>query len=219
MSVYRRGCFMVAVSWIMVRELIALFKRPFWFVHFDARLPSLWSLGNEKQKFVVGSWTVWSIVSVHLGWDLESRNSSEVSLAQSPFFYIYIFSFIFPTSLLEISTAGWLFVPTHMSCSPRVMLFPKIRHTSALCYGLLEVNVFWMDLQQTVYSGRVRGEILFGFALTYQKQVWNPRHSWLALHSECRRITTHLRSKAEPNGSFKSGHLRSINRPPEIWYY
>lgn len=97
--------------------------------------------------------------------------------------------------------AGWLFVPTRMSCSSCVMLFPKIRHTSALCYGFLEVNVFWMDLQQTVYSGRVRGEILFGFALTYQKQVWNPRHLWRVLRSECRRITTHLRSKAEWNGS------------------
>lgn len=113
----------------------------------------------------------------------------------------FMLSFIFPTSLLEISTAGWLFVPTRMSCSSCVMLFPKIRHTSALCYGFLEVNVFWMDLQQTVYSGRVRGEILFGFALTYQKQVWNPRHSWRVLRSECRRITTHLRSKAEWNGS------------------
>lgn len=170
----------------------------------------------------MGSWPIWSFVCVYQGWDLESRSSSEVSLAQSPFLFYDFFtlSFIFPTSLLEISTAGWLFVPTRMSCSSPVMLFPKIRHTSALCYGLLEVNVFWMDLQQTVYSGSVRGEILFGFALTSLKQVWNLRHSWRALHSECRRITIYLRSKGESKGSFKSSHLRSgyINRSTAIWY-
>lgn len=78
------------------------------------------------------------------------------------------FSFIF--RFLNISTAGWLDVPTRTSSSSRVMLFPKIRHTSALCSALLDVNVLGMDLRQTVYSERVRGEILCGFALTYQKQ-------------------------------------------------
>lgn len=52
-----------------------------------------------------------------------------------------------------------------------MMLFPKIRHTSALCYASLDVNVLGMDLRQTVYSERVRDEILCGFALTYQKQL------------------------------------------------
>lgn len=100
-------------------------------------------------------------------------------------------------SFFHLLLSGYIHhrLPTRMSSSSRVVLFPKIRHTSALCYASLDVNVLWMDLRQAVYSERVRGEILCGFALTYQKQLWNPRHWWHMLHSECIRAA-HLSRKS-----------------------
>lgn len=144
----------------------------------------------KDQKLTVDSWTC-EASSTSTGWFSRAgaHPAQSLSLCLS-------LSFPFIFHFLDVSTAGWLVEPTCMSSSSRVRLFPKIRHTSAFCFALLDVNVLWMDLRQAVYSERMRGEILCGFALTYQKQLWNPRHSWHMLHSECGRRAAHLSGKS-----------------------
>lgn len=165
---------------------------------------------TKKTEVHCGHRTTGSIVCHHSGWFLRAGDDLKSLSGTISFFFS---SFIFCTLLLEILTAGWLFGPTCMSCSSPVMLFPKICHASALCYGLLEVNVFWMDLQRTVYSGCVQGEILCGFAATYQKQLWNPRHLWVCapqwVREEC--ISEVQRNQMDPSKSLVWGAAAQLD--------
>lgn len=115
-------------------------------------------------KFSLCTWSTWStsIICIHSGWIL-IHQSRCLTVGQS--FHHNLFSSI---SLSSRNVHPRLTVCAYMPHSSCMVLFPKISHTSALCYGLLEANVPWKGLQETsVFKQCARWDILCGFPLTY----------------------------------------------------